>query len=82
MESANPYRENAEALSPVLPISADLYSAMADAVEKRGNPGEKYSSEDLFLLTVEMCQANAAAITRVEALIRDVDVTVPGDRHE
>lgn len=82
MESANPYRENAEALSPVLPISADLYSAMADAVEKRGNPGEKYSFEDLFLLTVEMCQANAAAITQVEALIRDVDVTVPGHRLE
>lgn len=78
MESANPYRENAEKLKDVLPISADLYAAMAQEIENLGGSEKLRSVEELFQFVVRLNQSNSAAINRLEALIRGVDAEYSG----
>lgn len=78
MMSGNPYREDAAKLKDSLPISSDLYSAMAQEIENLGEAKELYSVEDLFQFAVRLNQANTAAIVRLEALIRGLDVDFGG----
>lgn len=80
MMSGNPYRENAAKLNDSLPISSDLYAAMAQEIENLGESKELHSVEDLFQFAIRLNQANSAAIVRLEALIRGLDVEYLGVR--
>lgn len=78
MMSGNPYRENAAKLKDSLPISSDLNATMAQEIENLGRAKKLSSIEDLFQFAVRLNQANTAAIVRLEALIRGLDVDFGG----